>query len=192
MLTHAVPSTILTCEMRPSAAASPADRPRIFHLITQVWGTSYVDSLTQVCLPALLSPANIPALAADWPVRFTVYTRAVDRPAITETKAFRSVEEIVPVDFVIIDADLKRDKYSVLTHIHRQVMEQALAEQAAIVWLVPDAIWSDGSLAVASRAAARGRRAVMQPAIRVRKAEVLPKVMPRLAAGPAAFSGREL
>ena len=158
--------------MTPAAATS--DRPHVFHLVTQVWGEAFCDALTSICIPALLSPGNIPALAADWPCRFIVYTREEDIERITGTSAFERLRSHVPVEFRTVDAELQVDKYSAMSRIHYRVLGAAAFDHAAIVWLVPDAVWSDGSLRTVSRAAAAGKRAVMQPAIRVVKETALP------------------
>ena len=137
--------------------------------------------LTETCLPALLAPGNIPALTAEWPARFIIYTRAEDIHRITDSPNYARLAAVLPVEFKTIDAELLADKYSALTRIHHGVLGTALYEHAAIVWLVPDAIWGDGSLRTVSRAAAAGKRAVMQPALRVVKDDAMPVVRDLLA-----------
>ncbi len=175
-----------------TAAATTADRPRVFHLVTQVWGEAFCDALTSICIPALLSPGNIPALAADWPCRFIVYTREEDIARITSTPAFERLRALVAVDFKVIDATLGIDKYSAMSGIHHRVLAAAAFEQAAIVWLVPDAVWSDGALRTVARAARAGKRAVMQPALRVVKETALPVLQAKQGHSVVSFTAREL
>lgn len=159
----------------------------------QVWGKTYCDALTELCLPALLSPGNIPALVAEWPARFILYTREQDIPQITAAESYQRLAAILPVEFKTIDEQLKGSKYLALTRIHQRVLGAAAYGHAAIVWLVPDAIWGDGSLRTVSRAAAAGKRAVMQPAIRVLKDEALAAVSRRVGEpGFTGFESREL
>ena len=129
----------ITSNVRPDPAVAVKDSPRLFHLVMQVWGQNYCDALTELCLPALLSPGNIPALVADWPARFILYTREKDIPQITASQSYHRLEAIVPVEFKTIDEQLKGSKYLALTKIHHRVLGVAAYEHAAIVWLVgPD------------------------------------------------------
>ena len=161
--------------------------PAVFHLVMQVWGPSYCRMFTDICLPALLSPGNIPALVAEWPARFIIYTRDLDVSRIKASPSYARLASLLPVDFKTVDEELHVNKYSALTQIHHRVLGLAQYERAAIVWLVPDAIWSDGSLRTVSRAAAAGKRAVMQPALRVVKERVLAHLTRR--AGEPQFDG---
>ena len=189
--------TSLEATVMPDRPVEPAggvgDRPRVFHLVMQAWGPAYCRMLTETCLPALLAPGNIPALAAEWPAKFIIFTRDQDIRRITDSPSYARLAAILPVEFKTIDEELRVNKYAALTMIHHRVLGTAWYEQAAVVWLVPDAIWSDGSLRTVSRAAAAGKRAVMQPALRVVKDDAMPAVKALLGApGFDGFAARDL
>ena len=189
--------TSLEATVMPVRPVEPAggvgDRPRVFHLVMQVWGPAYCRMLTETCLPALLAPGNIPALVAEWPAKFIIFTRDQDIRRITDSPSYARLAAILPVEFKTIDEELRVNKYAALTMIHHRVLGTAWYEQAAVVWLVPDAIWSDGSLRTVSRAAAAGKRAVMQPALRVVKDDAMPAVKEMLnTPGFDGFAPRDL
>jgi hypothetical protein len=144
----------------------------------QVWGEAYTRSLTEIALPALLSPGNIPALAASRRTILKLYTTDTDMARIAGTASFARLKQYVEVEYVPIDEATApgKGKYAAMTAIHRRLVAEAYDEQAALVWILPDTVWADGSLRVVADAAATGKRAVMQAGIRVLKSSALPAV----------------
>ena len=81
------------------ARAEPAgerlrrDAPRAIKVVLPVWGYSYVRQFLECGLPTLLSPGNIPALAAALPTEFLLLTsedavREAARAAVLQTGGF--------------------------------------------------------------------------------------------------------
>jgi hypothetical protein len=63
----------------------------------------------------------------------------------------------------------------------------------ALIWLVPDSVWADGSMRTVVRAVANGKRAVIHAAIKVNQSTVLPLLEQRIGGRVAvAMAGREL
>jgi len=174
--------------------AVPASQlPNSFQLTTQVWGTSYCQLFTEICIPALLAPGNVPALASMWPVTFQIYTTEHDMETIRQSSPFRKLSEIVPTEFAILGPARSEEKYSVMTRLQHEVLRSALDRRAAIVSIMPDTIWADGSLRTVGRVALAGKRVVMQAGIRVLKSEVLAAITAhRSVDGVLALPPREL
>ncbi|MBM3777153.1 MAG: hypothetical protein FJW23_02795 [Acidimicrobiia bacterium] len=149
------------------------------HLTLQVWGEAYTSLLLQHCLPALLSPGNLPALAARFPCRLHVYTTARDEARIRSAALFSELDRLATVAFHRVEWDAVDDKYAALTSCNVRALGEAGAAGAPIVFLAPDTIWADGSLAAVARALEAGRRAVMQTGIRVVAGTALPVMRER-------------
>jgi len=66
-----------------SPAGPPTRRPAL-RIVATAWGSAYVDEFLTYCLPALLAPGNLPALAEAFAVEFIF---------LTETRHFRTVRE---------------------------------------------------------------------------------------------------
>ena len=159
----------------------------------QVWGELYTRLLTDVCLPALLSSGNIPALAADRPTVFRIFTTEPDMARFRASPAYAELVRYVTVEFNSLDVAPDGDKYAAMTEIHRHIVRDAADRNLALVWLVPDSIWADGSLETVVRAVGAGKRAVMQSAVKVNRSTALPYFVERLAGRPAvAIGSREL
>ena len=173
--------------------AAERSGPAAYHLIMQVWGDLYTRLLTDVCLPALLSPGNIPALAVDRPTVFRIFTTEPDMARFRESPAYAELTRHVTVEFNSLDAAPDGDKYAAMTDIHRHIVRDAADRNLALIWLVPDSIWADGSLRTVVRAVAAGKRAVMQSAVKVNRSTALPYFEERLAGRSAvAIESREL
>jgi hypothetical protein len=180
----------------PSQAAdrrTARNRPAAFYLILQVWGEAYTRTLLDYALPALLSPGNIPALAASAPTILKLYTTDPDLARIKASPSFSLLETYVTVQYHSLDTTPDRDKYAAMTAIHREVVRDAFDANAALIWLLPDTIWSDGSLRVVAAQAAVGKRMVMQAGVRILKTTALPAIDAIFAGQPAvAVAPRQL
>jgi hypothetical protein len=140
-----------------------------------------------------LAPGNLPALASMWPVSFQIYTTEHDRETIQQSSVFGKLSQIVRTEFAILGPARPEEKYSVMTRLQHEVLRSALDRRAAIVSIMPDTIWADGSLRTVGRAARAGKRAVMQAGIRVLKSEVLAAITAcRSVDGVLALPPREL
>jgi hypothetical protein len=56
--------------------------PRPLHFMVAFWGEHYRDRFTNVCLPSLLAPGNLPRLSADNGHRLLIATTCSDWAAI--------------------------------------------------------------------------------------------------------------
>jgi len=140
-------------------------RPLCFVVV--VWGERFRRYLTDYCLPSLLSPGNIPALAGGRGNRFLICTTPADRAAIRETPAFIALERhITPV---FVEIPLPPAGRSGCEHMgvgHRAAAELVRRDGGYGVFLTPDLMLSDGSVAALERHARNGRRVVLCAAFR--------------------------
>ena len=156
--------------------------PAAVHLMVQVWGDFYTGLLIDWCIPALLSRRNLPALAALLPCRFDIYTTEGDERRIRSAPIIGTLGRFAAIRFVRIDPASADDKYAMMTNCNIAGLREAAAANAAIVFLVPDTIWSDGTLETVANAIRAGKRMVMQTGVRITADTAWPELQERFAA----------
>ena len=169
--------------------------PSAFHLVALVWGNEYIDPFLEFSLPSLLAPGNIPSLAAVAPVVFKFFTQATDVSRLTADPTVEALRKVAEVRFETVDDQIKSDKYAVMVTCHKEALQDAHLVSAAVVFVVPDAVQSDGSFATVATVVQAGKRVVIVPSLRVVKESVTLQLrrqyMPT-PGKPLAASAREL
>ena len=61
---------------------------RSFYFIVVMWGAKYRDYFLEYCLPTLLAPGNLPALATKRPSKFLIATTLKDWRELCDTAIF--------------------------------------------------------------------------------------------------------
>jgi hypothetical protein len=134
-------------------------RGRRFSVIGSiVWGEKFVDKFMNYCLPSLLAPGNIPALARKGRVVHSIVTTDADRERIMAHPAFATLRETAEVVFTCFPAEFleRREKdglnfyyfYGLLDH---QSVFLARALDADLYLLPIDCVYSSESLKNFSR-----------------------------------------
>jgi hypothetical protein len=147
-----------------------------FFVSVAVWGQEYVSFFIDFCLPALLVPGNIPSLKHRIGSKFVLHTKAGDLGALRESAVFTELELIIAVDVRLIE-DSMRSPHDVLADCHRDAMHEADKYSAPIVFIPPDAIWSDGSFQRLDELVRAGKRVVFLPNVRAVKEDALPALL---------------
>ena len=142
-----------------------------FHFNLTVWGESYVSTLLEAILPNHATPGNLGALQGVEGCRYRIFTRPEDARRIQAAPIFRRVEALTAVEFVLDETlgegDGHEAAYDHMTNCHRRAIADAAAEQAAIVFLPADCLWSEGSFAAMAHRRAEGKLVVLNPGIRL-------------------------
>src|SRR3984885_13353800 len=89
-----------------SGRAENKDQITQVTLLMPIWGYRFVGRFLEFCLPTLLAPNNIPALARALPCRFILLASAADESIIRSHPAWQKLErhctvEIRPIDDII-------------------------------------------------------------------------------------------
>jgi hypothetical protein len=118
-------------------------------LLLPVWGYRFVSQFLEFCLPTLLAPGNIPAIAATLPCRFILLSSELDEPVIRSHPAWRALErvcdtEIRPVDDLITEANHTATITLAFARAVREAGESML--DTCFMFLVSDYLIADGSL----------------------------------------------
>lgn len=143
-------------------------RPSL-HFVVPVWGESYVHTFLHYCLPAQLSPDNIPALDRGSCANYTIYTTRSDYDRIAVSPAFRSLCNAIVVKTEFIDAIIAGSaarsdaKYTVKSHCYRRALQRAAEHHEAVVALNADILLANGFVRTAVDLLARGKRVIKVP-----------------------------
>lgn len=193
---------------------------RPFYFIVTFWGEAYREHFMRLCLPSMLAPGNIPALARPGN-RFLISTSEEDWAAIQDNPTFKRMrqciepvflplryvpqphlhdlvrtlqakrggatpdrdgEPVVSASEILTDGAFAEllavanahggtvDRYGVNIHAmsqgHKHAAQMAYADHAYGVFLAPDMVLSDGSVAALDRLASDGKQVVLAAANR--------------------------
>ena len=160
------------------------------HFITAVWGRTYTDLFLQVVVPNQLSAGNL-LYFRDKPgsALFKIYTTKADAEYIRASPCYAQLAAAVPVEFVLFDDVDLGAKYEALIECHRRAIRSADETGAALVFLSPDAIWSDGTFRRLWELGRAGTRVVMSGSIRVTKETFVPEYLARHYSAPTCSAG---
>src|SRR4051812_17255536 len=147
-----------------------------------VWGEEHVLMFLELCLPSLLAPGNIPSLSHRAGSKFLLHTREADMAVMARSPAFQRLMAHIEVDARSIDTGAG-DTHEVLSHCHSEAVEIANAAAAPVIFLAPDVIWADGSLAAVDRLLSSGKRVIFMPPCRRMVKEEAEPAMRQLMAG---------
>lgn len=176
---------------------SDATPATTYDLVTAVWGAEFVELFLDVCVPNQLSPDNLPALPPG--SRYRVFTTSADVPRLEASPRLDALRRVLKVDVVNVDmteADRSakpRERWN--THkrmiaCHRRAAADAAIEGRALIFLAPDFVLAEGTIAGLVRLHSGGARAVLTANLRLSREAFLAELSAR--AGGAAIAPREL
>jgi hypothetical protein len=140
---------------------------RPFHFNVVFWGDRFRDYLTNFCLPSLLSPNNIPALSGGRRNRFIFCTTPEDQTALRRAPIFALLNQYIEPYFIEIPpapAGLSGCEHMGVGH--KLAAEMTHRERGYGVFVTPDLMMSDGSVAALERYARAGHQVVLSVALR--------------------------
>ena len=185
----------------PSPATSVAqDRP--FYFIVTLWGARFRDYFLEYCLPSLLSPGNIPALAGRRPVKVLIATLPDDWQAMKATSIFKLLER--HAEPVFLEIPPCPDGLTGCQHMgvgHKLMSEMAHRDRALGVLITPDLMISDGTVQRLDWYARKNVEIVLVGALRfgeepflgnLRASGAIPVESRRDSGRPLAISGRDM
>jgi hypothetical protein len=118
-------------------------------LLLPVWGRRFVSQFLEFCLPTLLAPGNIPAVAAMLPCRLVLLSSESDETLIRAHPAWQAVQRVCAAEIVRID-DLITDgnHTATITLAFARAVRQAgnAMLDTCFIFLVSDYVVADGSL----------------------------------------------
>lgn len=150
---------------------------RPFYFMVVFWGPAYRRYFTELLLPSLLSPNNLPGLRRERRNRFLIVTTREDWEAIQEDGVFRLLATYAEPIWVEMECpDPSEPKMLVMSRGHKRMAARAFEERAYGVFLSPEMVFSDGSVATMERLADAGKKVVLAVAIRFQYETIVPEM----------------
>lgn len=147
-------------------APPPAPLPPIYLIVT-FWGERFAEFICKFTLRSLLAPGNIPALENRERCRFLICTPRSDQTLLHGMAAFRALVDAIPVTFIDNEEACPGEhKYVRMARGHALLTQRCYEDGAIGIFISPDSIYPDGSLAEAQRLAKLGKELVLCAAIR--------------------------
>ena len=75
-------TTVSAAEPAPPAGVAPRGPVKTVQVLLPVWGHRFIRQFLEFCLPTLLAPGNMPAIAGALPCRFVLLSSEADEPTI--------------------------------------------------------------------------------------------------------------
>jgi hypothetical protein len=175
-------------------SSAPATR---YDVVTAVWGEDFVTLFLDFCIPNQLSSGNLTALPTG--SRYRIFTTASDARRLRNSSQLDDVRRVLPVDLVEMDltgADAFTKRGQVTnTHkrmiaCHRRAVADAAEVEAALIFLSPDIVLAEGTIASLVTIHRAGSRAVLTTGLRLVR-ETFTEAVAHMG-GVAAFAPREL
>lgn len=139
------------------------------HIVTQLWGETYVNLYANYVLESLMSDGNLPALSDFQDIVYEIYTTPTDKLALEANANFKriisQIKNWIVVRFVLIK-DAIENPYVLMSTCHRQAIAVAEQRNAAIIFLQPDVVVGNNSLRTVRDKILAGKRLVMSPGLR--------------------------
>jgi hypothetical protein len=164
-------------DLEPIAKPAAEAETHPLHFITAVWGESYVSFFLDVCLPSQLSAGNLAGLRRPQHTLYRIFTTRTDAERIKASAAFRQLEKLVPVDFVIYPSPQGEEKHHFVVNMQKAALRDVYDTQAGVVFLAPDIIVGDGTFLAVERHFMNGKAAVMIAGPRLYKPTFVPEIM---------------
>ena len=147
-----------------------------FDVVTAVWGAEFIELYLELCVANQLSLGNLPALPQG--SRYRIFTVAEDVARLDGHPRLDAIRQLMPVDVVAVDmseadrATRARERWN--THkrmiaCHRRAAADAAPERRGLIYLAPDFVLGEGTIAGLLRLHAAGARAVMTMNLRLER-----------------------
>ena len=148
----------------PERAASNKRAIKQITLLMPVWGYQFVGRFLEFCLPTLLAPNNIPAVAREVPCRFVLLSSVADEPTIRSHPAWQNLERHCACEIRSIDDLITQGNHTAtITLAFERALRQAgdAMRDTCFIFLMSDYLVADGSLKTVLRRIQAGAGAVL-------------------------------
>ena len=140
-----------------------------FHFSIAAWGDAFLEVLTQVHLPSLLAPGNLPTFLERYPLEYRLYTTPEDAKSLARLKGFRDFRRVIPTKVIPVpglDFSDVHHSHRVFNELMRLAMRDAVTENAYLLMNNPDTCWGNGSFRHVAKLISEGWCGILNSAIR--------------------------
>lgn len=154
-------------------------------MLMPVWGYRFVGRFLEFCLPTLLAPNNIPALARELPCRLILLSSENDVALIKSHPTWQKLAQVCTAEIQLIDDLITESNHTAtITLAFERALRQAPGgmRNTCFFFLMSDYIVADGSLLSALATIRSGARGVFVGNFQVTAEDAAPLL--RSIAGP--------
>ena len=165
------------------AAASSRRAVKQITLLMPVWGYQFIGRFLEFCLPTLLAPNNVPAIARELPCRFVLLSSVADEPVIRSHPAWQKLERHCACEIRSIDDLITQGNHTAtITLAFERVLRQSgdAMRDTCFIFLMSDYLVADGSLKTALRKIQSGAGAVLAGNFQIIAEDAAPLLRQRL------------
>jgi hypothetical protein len=144
--------------------ASSARAVKQITFLMPVWGYQFIGRFLEFCLPTLLAPNNVPAIARELPCRFVLLSSVIDEPIIRSHPAWQKLERHCACEIQSIDDLITHGNHTAtITLAFERALRQSgdAIRDTCFIFLMSDYLVADGSLKTALRKIKTGADAVL-------------------------------
>lgn len=151
-----VPVVKSFADKRPAlAAAAKSMRQKRVAISLAAWGDDYIDVFTDLLIPSLLAPGNLPALAKDSDIVFYVVTTKEGRARIEQSASYSLVDRYAQFEFLEFPTALAESvtndyadgkRYWLYGALQQVTVLYAADANMDLLLMTPDTVYSDGAL----------------------------------------------
>jgi hypothetical protein len=183
--------------IEPEPSRSQRPPVRAVTVLMPVWGYRFVSQFLEFCLPTLLAPGNVPAVAKALPCRFVLLSSGADKPLIRSHPSWRQLEQICRAEIHQIDDLITDGNHSAtITLAFAQAVRQSGDDMldTCFIFLVSDYLMADGSLATVVDRIRKGASGVVAGNFQIVAEDAIPLLRRRIDAASTSIvlSPREL
>ncbi len=150
-------------------------RPLYFTVV--FWGDTHRRHFTDLLLASLLAPRNVPALDPRRGSKVLIATTRADWDALQEHPLFTRLRGYVEPVWCRLDPPQPSESaMQVMSRGQALMAIRSFEDRAYGMYLAPDTIFSDGSIAALERMAASGKKIVLAAAIRFQYECAIPEL----------------
>jgi len=146
-------------------------------LLLPVWGDRFISRFLEFCLPTLLAPNNVPALARELPCRFVLLSRESDEQLILSHPLWQRLKKFCDAEIELVDDLITGGNHTatITLAFERGLRGTAGAiRDSCFVFLMSDYIVADGSLKSVLEAIKNGASAVLVGNFQVTAEDAVP------------------
>ncbi len=148
------------------------------HFLVTVWGEEYTKMFLDLCLPNQLTPGNLGFFESGPEAVYKIYTRPEDAMAISENKFFQEIGKFMKTEIHLLNF-LKPStdsaySMSLMTRCHQIAIPESNKEDAFMVFLPPDQVYSEGAFTRLVEIGASGKGVVATPTLAMSEETFMP------------------
>lgn len=160
------------------------------------WGARYIALMEQAAIGSLLAPGNIPALTQCVSVALELYARSEDMEDLKRSAALGRLAEHCEIRIYILPEAVARHAndlpYMVFGFCSHATILRAERDGVDLMFLLPDVIYADGSLAALAKKITSEPTAVFHDGLNAYARSMLERLQPFTQDGVIAAPARDL